>query len=260
MEDLLWQWREKGSNAVQALIADRFLPQPEMQYLVRKLVEISEGPKKDQLEEKLSSSSFSWMQLKGGKVRPGFIPKKVGVFIPFVRLHNHLAEQYPVFFPAGAGISRFIDELEQAQHPGQFLKEKKKGHENIRVKADNELLWFYWNLGDGSGSSEELLSTLARERATYLGRRYQKVVLLVFDAISFSHEMHYGTGKGLYRPAWPEGMTKEDFELIPDAQGRFGLARKRPGTGSVLAAEAVGRSAFLPLSELALCKVQHWSI
>ncbi|MCB9298866.1 MAG: hypothetical protein H6559_37970 [Lewinellaceae bacterium] len=257
LEDLLKRWQNKNNNAVKALIADQFLPLPEMKYLARRLVEISEGPKKDKVEEELNLPSFSWMQLKGGRVSPGSVPGRVGTFIPFVRLHNHLVTHYRSFFPGGAGIGNFIDELEQARHPGRLLTERGKGYENIRIQPDFALLRFYWSPDEHPVPLEQLLSTLARERGKYLGQRYKKSVLLIFDAISFSHEMYSGTGMGLHRPAWPDGMTKEDFELLPDVQGRFGLARVESGAGGMRAAEAICRSAYLPLSELAFCKVQY---
>ncbi|MCO6492872.1 MAG: hypothetical protein J5I98_30920 [Phaeodactylibacter sp.] len=251
------RWANKNRDAAKALYDDRFLPQPEMEYLANRLAEYSaylKYQKIDALEAELRRHCGSWLQLKGRKIIQELIPGKVGTFIPESQLRNHLLKQHSSLFLNEAFLNNFFRGLDERKNPAAWIA--KYGCADIRIRADHELAWYYW---DSEGHFENILAALE----AIVQRDAQKpgaYILLVFSHSGADQDAHPSSGKGLHRPSWGDYGLARDKPLRPCRQGRFGLigvGDGEAGSDKASAAAAVGRSAFLRLADLEYFKIKH---
>ena len=263
LEEVLARWANENPNAAKALIADRFLPQPEMAYLARRLPEFPAHYYQstiDGLEAELKRHCKSWLQLKGGKVIPAYTPKKVGTFVLRDHLRNHLLKNFGSLFPNEAFVNRFLRDLDEKPNPA--VRITRLGCADIRIRADHELAWLYW---DAEGHFKDMLAMLeatARQRAEKTRAQPMPFVFLIFDISKSFQGVPPASGKGLHRPSWADFALADVNPVKPCPRNRFGITEvpieasegKKPIAD---VATAVGRSAYFRLADLAFCKIQY---
>ena len=259
LNDVVARWANKNPDAAKALYKDRFLPQPEMEYLVKRLTEFSgylKYLKIDVLEAELKRHCRSWLQLKGGKVIPELIPEKVGTFLPESQLRNHLLTQHSSVFFNEAFLDHFFRGLDERKNPAAWITKYRCA--DVRVRADNELIWYYWDSERYFKDMVAALEAIVRQNAD----KHGAYIFLIFN-LSKSHEdTPLSSGKGLHRPSWGDLALAQDRPLSSCPKGRFGqmevnAENPEDTVQSASLAAAVGRSAFLRLSDLEYLKIQH---
>lgn len=257
LNDVVARWANRKPDAAKALYDDRFLPQPEMEYLVNRLAEYSgylKFLKIDALETELKRHCSSWLQLKGGKIIRELIPDRIGTFVPESQLRNHLLKQYGSLFLNEAFLNNFFRELDERKNPAAWIE--KYGCADIRIRADHELIWYYWGSERHFEDMPAALEAIARQDAEKPGA----YVFLIFSHSGADQDVYPSSGRGLHRPSWGDYGLNQGQPLRPCRQGRFGLIPAdsgEAGSDSAGVAVAAGRSAFLRLADLEYFKIKH---
>ncbi len=250
---ILKGWETENTAAVKNLLAEHFLAHPEMQYIVRKFVELPEDCSCTTLEGEFRQQFYSWLQLQGTEIEQyAAAPERIGIVIPLDLIQNLFLTQYSTWFPTAVRFDRFIDNLEQHPKPGEWLQGRRFGY--LRVKADYMLNWFFWDSEGEIGDPRELLHSMSSlEAREFLdlpswheaGNRLAVMVFRYHPAAE---------GMQLFRPTWCDADFMAGFQPPPSTETRFGIVNptyQRPIKGRKrIIAEAVGRSAYFKLSFL----------